>query len=315
MKRRLISFRRVIKTGLQNFVRNAWLSIAATLVMVVALSISMASFVLNIAAQNAIKELSKDIKISIYLQDGVTEQDRSKLKKALESNRAVAQVDYISRDEATSRLKEQQDQGFVDQTLALLGTSALPESFDVSVNDLDKLDEVAQIAKGKEFEKIVGQNKDDITLGKTRSRETVERASTIKRTITLSTIIAASFFGVISMLIIFNTIRMAIFSRAEEIKIMKLIGATPSYIRGPFIIEASLYGFIAGVLSSGIIAAVLIIFGERIANQREFNKTYLFFTESNVLLMMAGASILIGVMVGVLSSGLAMRKHLRLKRW
>lgn len=315
MKRYFVTLGRLFKYGIQNFLRNAWLSIAATAVMVVAITITMSAVILNFSARNAIKELSKDIKVSIYFQDGVTEEDRETLRKALLDNKAVVQVDYISRTVAQQRLKDQQDQGFVDQTLALLGSDALPESFDVSVNNLDKLDEVGNIAKGEEFKKIVGQNPDDVTLGKTRSRETITRASAAQRIITLGSIVAAGLFAAVSVLIIFNTIRMAIYTRSEEIKIMKLIGATPSYIRGPFIVEASLYGVIAGILGSAITYAGVFSLGNKVADQREFIETYKFFTNEAIMAAMILGAILAGVLVGIISSGLAMEKHLRLKHW
>ena len=315
MKHFFVTLRRLFKYGLQNFFRNAWLSIAATAVMVVAITITLGSVILNVTARNAIKELSKDIKVSIYLQEGITESDRELLRTSLVQNIAVVQVDYITHAVAQDRLKDQQDQGFVDQTLALLGADALPESFDVSVNNLEKLEEVGNIARQEKFSKIVGQKDDDITLGKTRSKETIMRASGAQRIITLGSIMAAGLFAAVSILIIFNTIRMAIYTRSEEIKIMKLIGATPSYIRGPFIVEASLYGVIAGSLGSAITYTGVYSLGNRVADQREFIATYDFFTNYSVMALLIGGSILAGILVGIISSGLAMEKHLRLKRW
>jgi len=199
--------------------------------------------------------------------------------------------------------------------MVFLGTDALPESFDVSVNDLDKLEEVGNIARGDEFKKIVGQNSDDITLGKTRSKETIDRASGAQRIITLGSIVAAGLFAGVSVLIIFNTIRMAIYTRSEEIRIMKLIGATPYYIRGPFIVEASLYGIIAGLLGSLVTYGGVYSLGRRVADQREFIETYDLFTDTRVIIIMVTGAVLAGVLVGIFSSLFAMSKHLRLKRW
>jgi cell division protein FtsX len=108
---------------------------------------------------------------------------------------------------------------------------------------------------------------------------------------------------------------MAIYTRSEEIKIMKLIGATPSYIRGPFIVEASLYGIIAGIAGSAITYAGVFSLGNKVADQREFAVTYTFFTGHSIMAVMILGSILAGIFVGIISSGLAMEKHLRLKHW
>lgn len=315
MKHFFVTFSRLFKYGVQNFFRNAWLSIAASAVMIVAITITLSSVILNVTARNAIKELSKDIKVSIYFQEEVSESDREMLRSDLLKNDSVVQVDYITHEIAQKRLKDQQDQGFVDQTLALLGSDALPESFDVSVNNLDKLEEVGDIARQDKYNKIVGQNPDDITLGKTRSKETIKRASGAQRIITLGSIVAAAIFAAVSVLIIFNTIRMAIYTRSEEIKIMKLIGATPSYIRGPFIVEASLYGVIAGGLGSAITYLGVYSLGQRVSDQREFMETYKLFTDTKVIILMVSGALITGILVGVISSGLAMVKHLRLKHW
>lgn len=315
MRRKLITLRRLTVSGFQNFVRNAWLSAAATIVMIVALTISMSAIILNLTAQNAITELSKDIKVSIYFQDNVDEAKRQELKNALSNNEYVVSVDFISKETAQNRLKAQQDEGFVDQTLALLGDDALPESFDVSVNNLDKLEDVAAIAREARFLQIVGQDEDDITLGKTRSKETIDRAVSAQRFITLSSIVAASIFAVVSVLIIFNTIRMAIFTRSDEIGIMKLIGATPDYIRGPFIIEAVLYGLIAGVVANIIIYVLVFTVGGKIADQREFAGAYELLTAPTTMATFMFGAVLAGVLIAIISSALAMEKYLRIKRW
>ena len=315
MKRKLIIFKRLTIAGVQNFFRNSWLSVAATAVMIVALTIILGAVLVNVTARNAIKELSKDIKVSIYFQDGIAQSQRDKLMTALRENEAVVDVEYVTREKAQSRLKQNQDEGFVDQTLALLGAEALPESFDVSVNDLSKLEEVGNIARRDEFKDTVGQNVDDITLGKTRSKDTIDRAASAQRYITLGSIIAASIFASVSVLIIFNTIRMAIFTRAEEIKIMKLIGATPDYIRGPFIIEACMYGVIAGLLANVAIYAFILSMGSKLSNQREFAETYTLFTSPSLVTAMVLGGVLAGILVAILSSTLAMEKYLRLKKW
>lgn len=310
-----IIFRRLTKSGIQNFFRNSWLSVAATAVMVVAFTIILGAILINVTARTAIKELSKDIKVSIYFQDGVSETQRNQLKAALKENEAVVDVEYVNIEKAQSRLKQNQDDDFVNQTLALLGADALPESFDVSVDDLSKLEEVGDIAKREEFKNIVGQDEDDITLGKTRSKDTIDRAASAQKYITLGSIIAAGIFASVSVLIIFNTIRMAIFTRAEEIRIMKLIGATPDYIRGPFILEACMYGVIAGLLSNVVLYTFILTIGSKLSNQREFAETYTLFTSPSLVGAMVVGGILAGVLVAILSSTLAMEKYLRLKKW
>jgi cell division transport system permease protein len=312
MKRKLITLRRIFKSGIKNFFRNSWLSVAATAVMVVAIVIMLIATILNVTANNAIAELSKNLKVSIYLKEDAQKQDIDVLKNALVTNQYVADVTFTSKEDAQKAfIASFQNDAKLLEGLALVGSGSLPASFDVSVRDLSKIDGVGQIAKQDQFKNVV----ESVTLGKTDAKKTIDRAASAQNFITLASIIAAGVFAGVSVLIIFNTIRMAIFTRAEEIRIMKLIGATPGYIRGPFLVEASMYGVIAGIIATSVVLAGVFALGPKIANQAEFSATYDFFTSPVIISAMYGASLLMGILVGVISSMLAMEKHLKLKHW
>jgi cell division transport system permease protein len=312
MGRRLTGFRRVTISGIKNFFRNSWLTIAATAVMVVSLTIILSAVVLNVTAKNAISELSKNLQISIYLKDAASQGQITQLTQDLKSNKSVASVTYVSKAEAQKQFNQtfKSDPTLV-AGLQILGTNTLPASLEVSLTDLGQITRVGAVPSESKYKNIV----DSVTIGKTDVKKTIARAASAQHFITLASIIMAVIFALVSMLIIFNTIRMAIFTRADEIKIMKLIGATPTFIRGPFLIEASMYGLIAGLISSGIVIAGIFSLGIKISNQAEFTATYDFFTSARIIAAMVVGSIIVGIFVGVFSSLLAMKKHLRLKTW
>jgi cell division transport system permease protein len=111
-------------------------------------------------------------------------------------------------------------------------------------------------------------------------------------------------------MIIFNTIRMAIFNRRDEIEIMKLIGAEKSFIRGPFIVEASLYGIIAAVVSVGLVYAALVFAGPSISSYGiEVSGTIKLFSQWPVVIFLS--VIFVGIMIGIISSFMAMRRYLK----
>ncbi len=312
MGRRLTGLRRVTVSGMKNFFRNSWLTVAATAVMVVSLTIIASAVVLNVTAKNAISELSKNLQISIYLKDSASQNMINQLTQDLKSNKAVASVTFVSKSDA----QKQFDQTFQsDPTLVaglqILGTNTLPASLEVSLTDLGQINQVGAIPNEAKYSGIV----DSVTIGKTDVKKTIARAASAQHFITVASVVMAIIFGLVSMLIIFNTIRMAIFTRADEIKIMKLIGATPTFIRGPFLVEASMYGLIAGLISSGIVLAGIFSLGEKISNQAEFTKTYHYFTSAKIIAGLIIGLIVVGIVVGVFSSLLAMKKHLRLKTW
>ncbi len=312
MKRKAISLWRIFKAGGKNFFRNAWLSVAATAVMVVALTIILLAIVLNATARGAIKELSKNLKVSVYLKEDTKEEDRVKLQQRLSDYEYSASVTFISADEARQQFTERfaGDEKLIEG-LSLVGGETLPASLEVSVTDLSKINDAANIARATEFESTV----ESITLGKTDAKKTIERAASAQSFIVTSSILAASIFGAVSVLIIFNTIRMAIFTRSDEIRIMKLIGATPNFIRGPFIVEASIYGLIAGCIANAAVYALILSLGSKVSSQAEFAETYAFFIQPTTVAALLLGAIVAGVLIGVISSMLAMERYLRLKHW
>ena len=312
MMRQLITLRRIIIAGIKNFFRNSWLSIAATAVMVVALVIVLMALVLNVVTRNAIAELSTNLKVSVYLQDSADEALRKELQNEVVTNGYVDEVSFISKEQAQKQYAEsfQEDKKLLEG-LALIGGNTLPASFEIGVTDLSRLEEVGNIAKAEKYASII----ESVSLGKTDVKKTIDRAANAQEFITSASILAASIFAVVSMLIIFNTIRMAIFTRAEEIRTQKLLGATPGYIRGPFLVESSMYGIIAGIIASSIVLAVIYSLGNKVANQAEFIVSYEFLTKPSTIAAMYAASMLLGILVGVISSTLAMGRYLKLKHW
>lgn len=311
-KRGIHTFARICSYGTKNMFRSLWLSVAAIAVMFVALTIIASTVILNMAANNAISELSKNLKVSIYLKDNVNEEQKKDLERSLVTADYVEGVEYISKDTAQDRFTSnfKNDQSLIEG-LSLIGKDTLPASFEVSVKDLNKFKDVETIARADKYKDIV----DSITLGRTDARRTIDRAASAQKFITTGSIFAAAIFTVISILIIFNTIRIAIFTRSEEIRNMKLIGATPGFIRGPFLVEASLYGVIAGILAVVAVYSLLVSVGSKLASQVEFAETYEFFTRPTTIAGLFLATVVLGVLVGMFSSALAMEKYLKLKRW
>ncbi len=312
IKRWLITVYRLSITGIRNLFRNAWLSVAAMAVMFVALSILLFTVVLNVTTSNAITELSRNLKVSIYLEDDITNEQRFELETALASSPYTADLEFISKDDARARFVENfRDDEALLEGLFLVGDDSLPASYEVSAVSLDDFGNIEVIALDEQFDEAI----ESITLGRTDARATIERAAQAQAFITSASALAAIIFTVISVLIIFNTIRIAIFTRNEEIRNMKLVGATPWYIRGPFLVEASMYGVISGVLAVVAVYSIIYSIGPNIINQDEFRATYEFFTQPTVIILALIATVTSGIVVGAFSSMLAMRKYLRLKHW
>jgi len=305
---RIIAFRRIAIQGFRNFFRNAWLSVAATAVMLVTLTIILSSFAVNLILSDNIEDIASRVKVSVYLNDGVAQERKDQLQQELKNDPNVSGVRFIDKDEAFAIFLEQNADDPTIISGASITDNVLPESFEIEVNDLSQLDAVTAVAEEAQFADIV----DETSVNEQR-RESIDNIAKAQDYITLASIVLAGIFAGISTLIIFNTIRMAVFTRSDEIEIMKLIGATPGYIRAPFLFEAAMYGVFAGVLATVGVYSVLISLGPRVNQALLVNNTIDFFA-ANWFWIFLG-TITIGVLIGLLSSYFSTARYLRLKHW
>jgi len=303
--RLLIAAFRVARTGLRNFFRNAWLSTAATAIMLVTLLIILSGIIINLALSKEIENITDDISISVFLLDKTSDEDRTNLQTELKALENVRGVKYISKADAVDIFsKQNEDQPEVLDGLTI-SENPLPASLEVKMFDLEKIDPIIGLADSEKYTQVVESTDYD------EERQTrIDTIAGMQNIVTSGLAIAGGIFAGISILIIFNTIRMAIFTRGEEIRIMKLIGATNWFIRGPFLFEAALYGLIAGILTITIVYGFLLSLGDDINRYLDFGAVMTFFNEQWYLVVTV--TIISGILLGVVSSTLAMARYLKL---
>ena len=301
----MVTLGRVVKAGLRNFMRNAWLSTAATAVMTVTLTILLSSFIANNALNATIKGIVKKIDVSIYIKDGTTEQQAQSIQQRLEKAENVASVKYVSKKEALERYREQNKNNQKLLEAVTEEDNPLPASMEVKAKDPKNLQPITDAVNSKEVKPYVSEFSYEGDRKATIDK--IIRASNFIKTAGL---VASLIFTIISVLIIFNTIRMAIFTRREEIEIMKLVGATGWFIRGPFLFEAALYGIIAAGLAVAMCYSLLLAGGPKLSTYIDVDAIINLFKDKPLLIV--GSELLIGVIIGSVSSLLAMARYLKL---
>jgi len=296
----------MINEGLHNIVRNVWLTTAATAVMTVTLTIMLGSGIANVALTETIDDRTTDFAISIYFQANPDQAILDEMQTRLESEEYVETVTYISEEQAINNFIEREQNEAIRESIELSG-EPLPSSFDVSLNDLNFVDAILLIANDAKYDSIFDRTgQTDVT------KRSAEQYLRIQETVNKVSIVAGTVFAVISILIIFNTIRMAVFSRSREIEIMKLIGATPRYIRGPFLVEAALYGFTAALIAFSVAYSTMLALLPDVHSIKSADTVKFF---SDYWYIVLSATVLVGVLIGLLSSWLATSKYLKLKKW
>lgn len=313
MRRRYLTWLRMTRYGANNFTRNAWLTTAATAVMSITLLIIFTTFVARNVLSSTVDEIRNKVDFSVNLKSDATDDQISSVRSKFEALENVTSVRTITLEES-KQLYIEQNNPKPDQLQAI---SELPSSpfypvLRVVVEDPNDVKPLADLVNQDEQVKAAlhpePKRAPSFSGQKQQVIETISRWTMFAER---GGLIAASVFIAISMLIIFNTIRMAIFNRKEEIQMMKLIGADRSFIRGPFVVEAVMYGFIAALIATGLGYLFLFSIQQPLESYEvaigPVIATLTLFAPLVLVIM-----IFIGALIGIISSRLAVRRYLKL---
>src|SRR5580700_9763368 len=258
MNRKLITLNRIFRTGAVNFIRNATLAAAAIAVMVVTLTTILFSVITSAAFNHTISQIASKINISVYLSDSITTEQRDNLMAHLRGLSEVKSVTYISKDEALAEYKaENASNQALLQAINETGGNPLPASIQIDPVDPASINQIKNVLNQPSTISL-----EDPTAGTSYSgdrKAAINKIASATDVLRRVGVVLVVLFALISMLIIFNTIQMAIFNRRDEITIMRLLGATTWYIRGPFVVESSIYGVCAALFSVGFIDLVFVL--------------------------------------------------------
>lgn len=299
---------RITKTGLHNFARNAWLSTAATAVMTITLTLVAVSYVATVALNSTIRGVVEKIDVSVYLKDSATPEQISALKVKLEQTDNVQGVNIVSKQDALKQYREQNKDNPKLLEAVTETDNPLPASLQIKAEDPNKLDPITAVVNQPEYKPLLAE-REPISYSGDR-KATIDRIIQTSNFFKLMGLAASVVFVIISTLIIFNTIRMAIFTRREEIEIMKLVGATNWYIRGPFIFEAALYGIIAAFISIAFTYTVILNGAPRLGNYVDTGIVVRLLQDNVILVVLALLGL--GILIGTASSVVALKRYLKL---
>ncbi len=305
-----IKVKRVIRAGFFSFWRNAFVSLSSVLVMVVTLFVIGTTMFCGVVLRSTLDQIKDKVDINVYFVTGANENDILAMKKKLEQLPEVkTPVSYVSREDALAAFKKRHETDeFTLQALDELGENPLGAALNIKAKDPSQYESIAQFLQGKnalsqDGETIIDkvnfyQNKDAID----RLTKIINSANSLGFALTIVLIF-------ISVLITFNTLRLVIFMSKDEISVMRLVGASNRYIKGPFFVAGALYGFVSAIITLILFYPLTLWLG---------STTESFFVGFNVFHYYAsnfGEFFLIlicsGIAIGSVSSYLAVRKYLK----
>ncbi len=302
------TFYRLIKTGFTNFLRNGWLSLASTIIMTLTLITISIFLILNIVLTQGIQTIQDKIDISIYLSDSAKGSKVLDLQKELSNNPDVKVVKYVSKDEAKQRYQEKfANNPQLKESLDDGGDNPLPASLEIKTYNPDKLSTLLPMFEQEKYKNMIRK------VSYKENKEVIDRL--FKATEFIKKIgwgLAAAFI-ITSLIIIFNTIRTAIYTHKSEIEIMKLVGANPWFIKWPFLIEGILYGIFGTILALIAISITLrllsVSFNTYFGSGDTGDQVLGFLMKNLVTLVVLMLGV--GITIGVTSSSIAIRKYLK----
>ncbi len=301
-------FKRIVRSGFIGFWRNAFVSLAAIFVMTVALFVIGSTMLLDQLLGASLQNIQSKVDINVYFVTSAEETDVLALQTSLESLPEVAEVTYTSGEEALALFRERhRNDETIIQGLEELNENPLGATLAVRAKATNQYEGIASFLKEQqESESPENPLIDEVNFVK--NKEAIDKLTSIIEAVESSSLVVMVFLIVAAVLITFNTIRLAIYTTREEISVMRLVGASNMFIRGPFMLQGTMYGLIAGVVALLLLYPVLLWIGPETELFFEFN---LFTYFINDFAYIFGVIVGSGMVLGLVSSILAVSRYLR----
>ena len=293
---------RIIKMATISFWRNRLLSLATTVIIVLALLIISIFSLTVIVVNKASSVVREKVDLTVYLKDSDSNDQISALEDIIKSRPEVTSVNFVSKDRALVRW---QDRNSNDSDIADVISeidNPLPRSFDVKTRTPEQIEAVADFLNSEDYAPLIEQ------INYQQTKNIIDRLIKITYFVRLVGWSLTIFFLLISILIVYNSVRITIYSRSEEIEIMRLVGASDFYVRGPFVVEGTAYG-----LAGAIIASIIFVFIANIAiapTQQYLGVADLSISISSNIKWIIFLMFAVGLLMGAVCSFFAVRRYL-----
>lgn len=303
-----VAFKRIVKAGAVGFWRNTFVSLASIFVMTVALFVVGSIIMIDQLLGASLQQIESKVDINVYFAVNASEADMQALKTSLEGLPEVSEVTYTSREDALVAFRERhQGDELTIQALEELGDNPLGASLAVRARSTDQYENIARFLE----EQRSGESPQSPVIDRinfVKNKDAIDKLASIIDVVERASVVAMIILIGAAIAITFNTIRLAIYTTREEIAVMRLVGASNTFIRGPFMLQGIMYGAIAGIAALIIMYPILFWIGPGTQTFFEFNIFGYFISNfAYVFLVIVGS----GIVVGLISSALAVSRYLR----
>lgn len=298
-----IDIERIFRSGFNSFQRNPWLTVASIVMMTLVLVLIGGLAFVHVTTKAVLASFSEKIDISVYIKSDTAETTVLKVREELIKLPEVKAVEYVSQDEALARFKDtHKDNALILNSLIELEKNPLQATLNIKAQEAGQFEKISKYLSSKNYSFI-----DKINFYE--NRLIIERLSVIAGSIRSIGVAVVLLFALIAVIIAFNTIRLAIYSKREEIQIMKLVGASHWYIRGPFMVEGVLQGVFSTLIAVALLFPIAWVVSPKLSLFIPGFDLMQYFRDN--IFFLFGVLFVTGTMLGVASSMIAMRRYLK----
>lgn len=244
----LIGFWRASRLGLTNFWRNRWLSAAATLTVTLMLFTVSVFAVQSMVIYRTTETLKQKIELVVFFADKATDDQIQALRQVLANRIDVQSVNYVSKEQAYQIFQGRPGSSQV-KSLVTPENNPLPRSLEIRATDPTHLAAISDLLTASDYQPLILSKSDQDAA----QRQLIANLSDTARISRRNGLILSGMFFLIAVLMVFNTARIVVHAREDEIEIMRLVGSTASFIRWPFILEAILYGTLGSIAATAML--------------------------------------------------------------
>lgn len=307
------TFNRIFKLGWNNFWRNRWLTLGATLLMTLTLTMISVSLLMTFLLRDSASTIRSKIDLTVYFRDdAVADADIQGLGSRIGIAANVASVHFINKAEALQIWNRLPINENIKKPVTATN-NPLPRSLAIKTTNPDTIPTVVGEVQTADTGHLICSE----CVSYTQNKDTVNRLVSVTRFVQLGGLGLSLFFGVIAIFNVLNIIKITITARADEIEIMRFVGASNAFVRGPFVIEGIMYGLFATIITTVFLVAVAALASHSLGNS---SGALAFFQLINIDLLryvlnhfwiLVGSQLTIGILLGVVVSLFSLRRYLR----
>jgi cell division transport system permease protein len=301
---------RVIHYGFKNFWRNGLLSTATTAIVTLSLIVFAGLIFANATTTSIVNFLKDKIDVSVYFQLNTPEDEILNVQESLRLLPEVKAVEYLSAEQALQIFKERhKDEPDITQSLEQLNSNPFEASLDIKAYDPGKYAAIADYLNNPDLRQYVDK------VNYFQNQKAIDNLAAIVKNVDRAGLLITIFLSLIAGLVVFNTIRLVIYSNRDEISIMRAVGASNAFVRGPYVVEGILIGLIAAIISLILILLAFLISPFVYSTSASFDVSIpgfsitSFFYQNFFKLLLY--QVLFGVLLTSISSFFAVRRYLK----